>query len=150
MKYCKWHNTTSHDTNECKVLRQQIQLAFEQEKLKFEAPKRTMKIDKHPFATNMVDINKDKGLAKTKDLMSESDKGSGAGDPDAQISADEVKGKEPQDDTKRSSVPRRRVTSQMLLNKFQHDHERQQYREEETVTRSIGNVLSSFTAGKKG
>ena len=86
-------------------------MAFEQEKLKFEAPKRTMKIDKHPFATNMVDINKDKGLAKTKDLMSESDKGSGAGDPDAQISADEVKGKEPQDDAKRSSVPRRRVTS---------------------------------------
>jgi len=38
----------------------------------------------------------------------------------------------------------------MLLDKFQHDHERQQYREEETVTRSIGNVLSSFTAGKKG
>ena len=29
MKYCKWHNATSHDTNECKVFRQQIQLAFE-------------------------------------------------------------------------------------------------------------------------
>ena len=29
MKYCKWHNTTLHDTNECKVFRQQIQLAFE-------------------------------------------------------------------------------------------------------------------------
>ena len=24
MKYCKWHNATSHDTNECKVFRQQI------------------------------------------------------------------------------------------------------------------------------
>ena len=22
IKYCKWHNTTSHDTNECKVFRQ--------------------------------------------------------------------------------------------------------------------------------
>ena len=55
MKYCKWHNATSHDTNECKVFRQQIQLAFEQGKLKFETPKRTMKIDQHPFATNMVD-----------------------------------------------------------------------------------------------
>ena len=22
MKYCKWHNATSHDTNECKVFRQ--------------------------------------------------------------------------------------------------------------------------------
>jgi len=45
MKYCKWHNATSRDTNECKVFRQQIQLAFEQGKLKLEAPKRTMKID---------------------------------------------------------------------------------------------------------
>ena len=24
MKYYKWHNATSHDTNECKVFRQQI------------------------------------------------------------------------------------------------------------------------------
>ena len=29
MKYCKWHNATSHDTNECKVFRQQIQSAIE-------------------------------------------------------------------------------------------------------------------------
>ena len=28
MKYCKWHNVTSHDTNECKVFRQQIRLSF--------------------------------------------------------------------------------------------------------------------------
>ena len=58
MKYCKWHNATSHDTNECKVFHQQIQLAFEQGKLKFEAPERTMKIDHHPFSANMVDMNK--------------------------------------------------------------------------------------------
>ena len=24
MKYCKWHNATSHDTNECRVFCQQI------------------------------------------------------------------------------------------------------------------------------
>ena len=29
IKYCKWHNATSYDTNECKVFRQQIQMAFE-------------------------------------------------------------------------------------------------------------------------
>ena len=34
-------------------------------------------------------------------------------------------------DAERSSAPRRRVTSQMLLNKFQRDHERRQHREEE-------------------
>ena len=70
MKYCKWHNATSHDTNECKVFRQQIQLAFEQGKLKFETPKRTMKIDQHPFATNMVDVTKEKNPPQAKVLTS--------------------------------------------------------------------------------
>ena len=28
IKYCKWHNATSHNTNECKVFRQQIQSAI--------------------------------------------------------------------------------------------------------------------------
>ena len=131
MKYCKWHNATSHNTNECKVFRQQIQLAFEQGKLKFEAPKRTMKIDQHPFATNMVDMAKDKSLPQAKILTSSSAKRSGAVDPKAQIAADEVKGKGPMKDVGRSSAPRRRVTSQMLLNKFQRDRERRQRREEE-------------------
>jgi hypothetical protein len=66
MKYCKWHNAASHDTNECKLFRQQIQLAFEQGKLKFETPKRTMKIDQHQFATNMVDVAREKVLLKPK------------------------------------------------------------------------------------
>ena len=93
MKYCKWHNTTSHDTNECKVFRQQIQMAFKQGRLKFETPKKMMKIDRHPFATNMVDVAKDKGSPQAKILTSSSAKRSGAVDPKAQIAADEVKGK---------------------------------------------------------
>ena len=56
IKYCKWHNATSHDTNECKVSRQQIQSAIEQGRLKFETPKKPMKIDGHPFPANMVDV----------------------------------------------------------------------------------------------
>ena len=36
-----------------------------------------------------------------------------------------------QEEAERPLAPRRRVTSQMMLNKFQHDHERQQRREEE-------------------
>ena len=131
MKYCKWHNATSHDTNECKVFRQQIQLALEQGKLKFEAPKRTMKIDQHPFATNMVDMAKEKSRPQSKILTSSSAKKSGAVDPKAQITADEVKGKSLQKEAECSSASRRRVTSQMLLNKFQCDRERQQRREEE-------------------
>jgi hypothetical protein len=131
MKYCKRHNATSHDTNECKVFRQQIQLAFEQGKLKFETPKRTMKIDQHPFGTNMVDVARDKRPSQAKVLTSSSPKKSGAVDPKAQITADEVKGKGLQEEAEHPLAPHRHVTSQMLLNKFQHDRERRQYREEE-------------------
>ena len=74
MKYCKWHNATSHDTNECKVFRQQIQMAFEQGRLKFETPMKTMKIDGHPFTTNMVDVARDKGPSQAKILTSPSAK----------------------------------------------------------------------------
>ena len=87
IKYCKWHNATSHDTNECKVFRQQIKMAFEQGRLKFEAPKKTMKIDGHPFATNMVDVARDEGPSQAKILTSSSAKKSGAVDPKAQIAA---------------------------------------------------------------
>ena len=118
MKYCKWHNATSHNTNECKVFRQQIQMGFEQGKLKFEIPKKTMKIDGHPFTTNMVDVARDEGPSQAKILMLSSAKRSGAVDPKAQIAADEVKGKGLQEEVERSSTPRRRVTSQMLFNKF--------------------------------
>ena len=83
IKYCKWHNATSHDTNECKVFRQQIQMAFEHGMLKFEAPKKTMKIDGHPFATNMVDVATDEGSSQAKILTSSSAKKSRAVDPKA-------------------------------------------------------------------
>ena len=99
-------------------------MAFEQGKLKFETPKKMMKIDGHPFATNMVDVARDKGPSQAKILTSSSAKKSGAVDPKVQMAADEVKGKGPMRDAERSSAPHRRVTSQMLLNKFQRDHER--------------------------
>ena len=106
-------------------------MAFEQGKLKFETPKKTMKIDGHPFATNVVDVAKDKSSSQAKVLTSSSAKKSGAVDPRAQIEADEVKGKSSQVDAGQSSAPRIRVTSQILLNKFQRDRERRQRREEE-------------------
>ena len=106
-------------------------MAFEQGRLKFEAPKKTMKIDGHPFATNMVDVARDEGSSQAKILTSSSAKKSGAVDPKVQIAADEVKEKGPMKDVGHSSTPRRRVTSQMLLNKFQRDRERWQHKEEE-------------------
>ena len=77
-----------------------------------------MKIDQHPFATNMVDVTRDKDLPQAKILTSPSARKSRAVDPKAQIAADEVKGKGIQEEVERSLAPRRRVTSQMLLNKF--------------------------------
>jgi hypothetical protein len=106
-------------------------MAFEQRRLKFEAPKKLMKIDGHPFTTNMVDVDRDEGSPQAKILTPSSAKKSGAVDPKAQIVADEVKGNGPMKDAERSSAPRRHVTSQMLLNKFQRDRERRQRREEE-------------------
>jgi hypothetical protein len=90
IKYCKWH-ATSHSTNDCKIFRQQIQTAIEQGRLKFEIPKKPskpMRIDQHPFPTNMVEVN-----GKAKVLNSQSAKANGAIDPEVQISARKVKGK---------------------------------------------------------
>ena len=93
-------------------------MAFEQGRLKFETPKKTVKIDGHPFATNMVDVARDKCPSQAKVPTSSSAKKSRAVDPKTRIAADEVKGKGSQEDAGRSSVPHRCVTSQMLLNKF--------------------------------
>jgi hypothetical protein len=53
-KYCKWHHSMTHHTNECKVSRQQIQAEIEQGRLAFSrAP---MKIDHIPFPINVIKI----------------------------------------------------------------------------------------------
>ena len=121
MKYCKWHNATSHDTNECNIFRQQIQSAIEQGRLKFEVPTKPakpMKIDHHPFPTNMVDAGRN--ALQTKVLMSESAKKSGAMDPRNQACVEDVKGKRRVDDEGEGSErPCRPITSQFLLDKYQ-------------------------------
>ena len=99
------------------MFRQQIQSAIEQGRLKFETPKKPMKIDGHPFPANMVDVGKKGNALQTKMLTSQSAKETGAVDPKAHITANEDEGKEPQQ-KEESAVPKKKVTSQMLLNKF--------------------------------
>ncbi|XP_015697640.1 uncharacterized protein LOC107305228 [Oryza brachyantha] len=53
-KFCKWHNSVSHHTNDCQIFRRQIQMAVKQGRFKFEETKKPMKIDGHPFPVNMV------------------------------------------------------------------------------------------------
>ena len=88
-----------------------------------------MKIDGHPFPANMVDTGRKGNALQTKMLRSQSAKESGAVDPKAQIIADEAKGKGLQQ-VEGSAAPKKKVTFQILLNKFQRDQERRQYREE--------------------
>ncbi|KAK1694451.1 hypothetical protein QYE76_011148 [Lolium multiflorum] len=53
--YCKWHNTFTHTTNDCRVWRQQIQMAIENGRLIFN--QYAMKVDTHPFpAVNMIEF----------------------------------------------------------------------------------------------
>jgi hypothetical protein len=101
----------------------------QQGRLKFETPKKPIKIDRHPFPANMVDVGKKGNALQTKMLTSQSAKESSVVDPKAQITADEAKGKGSQQ-KEESAAPKKKVTYQMFLNKFQHDQERRQYREE--------------------
>jgi hypothetical protein len=68
-RFCKFHNTTSHSTNECRIFRQHIQRAIQQGRLKFDTPQK-MKVDDNPFPgdQNLVDARLLQG--KTKVLTS--------------------------------------------------------------------------------
>ena len=125
-KFCKFHNATSHSTNECRLFWQHIQMAIQQGRLKFDTP-RKMKVDDNPFPRdqNMVDARLLKG--KTKVLTSTRAKESGTIDPKMQISADEYieikrhcdqqKSRYKQGETSRDRAIRPCVTSRILLNK---------------------------------
>ena len=90
IKYCKWHNATSHSTNECKVFRQQLQSAIESGRIKFDGSniQKSMKIDQHPFPANMLDAK-----GKTKVLTSKVAEKNASVDPQHQVTTDDAKGK---------------------------------------------------------
>jgi hypothetical protein len=120
MKYCKWHNATSHDTNNCKILKQQIQSAMDQGNLKFEIPAKVenpMKIDQHPFSTNAIEVSS-KDTSHIKLLMLESTQNKGVVDLKVQATAADTKRKGlllEEEDMKQHGP----VTSETLINKFQ-------------------------------
>jgi hypothetical protein len=68
----------------------EIQLAIEQGRIKFENPAKPMKIDGHPFPTNMVEVSDTSNKGKAKVLTFEWAEQSRAVDPKLQISADEL------------------------------------------------------------
>jgi hypothetical protein len=87
-----------------------------------------MKIDQHPFPTNTVEVSS-KDTSRVKLLASDSAQNKGVVDPKVQVTTADVKGKglllEEGD-----SKPRRPVTSQMLINKFQRQQEKAKEKEE--------------------
>ena len=66
-------------------------MAIEQGRLKFETPKKLMKIEGHPFPANMVDVGKKGNTLQTKMLTSQSAKEFGVIHPKAQITTDKAK-----------------------------------------------------------
>ena len=58
--YCKFHNSSSHATNDCNVFRQQVQSAINEGRLAFPE----MKIDKAPFPVHTIDLNNTKVLIR--------------------------------------------------------------------------------------
>ena len=110
-----------------------IQRAIQQGRLKFDTPQK-MKVDDNPYPgdQNMVDARLIKG--KTKALTSTKSKEAGTVDPKMQISADEYKEIKRRHDeqkcryeqggTSKAGTTRPRVTSQILLNKWQRQKEK--------------------------
>jgi hypothetical protein len=65
--YCKWHNSFTHSTGDCKELRRQIQLAIEQGRLIL--GQYAMKVDTQPFLNvNMVE-GYDRSTCRQLDFM---------------------------------------------------------------------------------
>ena len=60
-RYCKYHNSNSHNTNDCKVFRDIIQQAINKGKIGMEKAKGGMGIKGHPFPANMVASSFPKG-----------------------------------------------------------------------------------------
>jgi hypothetical protein len=87
-----------------------------------------MKIDQHPFPTSTVEVSS-KDTSRVKLLTFDSAQNKGVVDSKVEVTAADVKGKGlllEEGELK----PRRFVTSQMLINKFQHRQEKARGREE--------------------
>ena len=97
----------------------EFQSAIEAGKIKFDVPEKLMKIDGHPFPTNMVEVVDHDANTGPKLRTSEWAKHSGAMDPKARVSANRLGGQGRYEQGEGSKKPPRRVMSQMLINKYQ-------------------------------
>jgi hypothetical protein len=150
-RYCGFHESNSHSINDCRVFRMRIQRAIQEGHLKFD---NKMKLDGHPFPQNMIGFSvnmvtaEEKG--KVKVLTSARAKQDGAVDPARQVTLEQVHGEAPRvlkshTEVGESSRAKPRVTTRILLNKWQRQlekecyqkrrHEEERHRSEEEARR---------------
>jgi hypothetical protein len=133
-RYCGFHDRNSHSINECRVFRMRIQKAIQEGHLKFD---NKMKLDGNPFPQNMIGFSvnmvtaEEKG--KVKVLTSARAKQDGSVDPARQVTVEQIHKGEPrilksQIEVGESSKPR--VTSRILLNKWQCQQEKERYQKQ--------------------
>jgi hypothetical protein len=127
---CGFHDRNSHSINDCRVFRMRIQKAIQEGHLKFD---NKMKLDGHPFPQNMVGFSvnmvttEEKG--KVKVLTSARAKQDGSADPARQVTVEQVHKEAPrilksQIEVGESSRAKPRVTTLILLNKWQRQQEK--------------------------
>jgi hypothetical protein len=132
-RYCGFHDRNSHSINDCRVIRMRIQKAIQEGHLKFE---NKMKLDGHPFPQNMVDFSvnmvtaEEKG--KVKVLTSARARHDGA---ERQVTLEQVHGEAPHVlkshiEIGESSKAKPRVTTCILLNKWQRQMEKERYQKQ--------------------
>jgi hypothetical protein len=133
-RYCGFHDRNSHSINECRVFRARIQKAIQEGHLMFD---NKMKLDGNPFpqnmigfSINMVNVVEPKEKEKVKVLTSGKAKQDDSVDPARQVTLEQIHKKESrfpnsQIEVGESSKPR--VTSRILLNKWQRQQENERY-----------------------
>jgi hypothetical protein len=132
-RYCGFHDRNSHSINDCRVFRMRIQRAIQEGHLKFD---NKMKLDGHPFPQNMtsffVNMVTAEEKGKVKVWTSARERQDGAVDPERQVTLEQVHGEAPHVlkshiEIGESSRAKPRVTTRILLNKWQRQLEKERY-----------------------
>jgi hypothetical protein len=135
-RYCGFHDRNSHSIIDCRVFRMRIQKAIQEGDLKFD---NKMKLDGHPFPQNMVSFSvnmvtaEEKGKVKVLTLARA--KQDGSVDPTRQVTVEQVHREAPrilksQVEVGESSMSKPRVTTRILLNKWQRQQEKERYQKQ--------------------
>jgi hypothetical protein len=131
-RYCGFHDRNSHSINECRVFRMRIQKAIQEGHLKFD---NKMKLDGYPFPQNMIGfsvnmVNAVEERGKVKVLTLAKAKQVGSVDPARQVTFEQIHKEEPHFMKSQIEVgesSKTRVTSRVLLNKWQRHQEKERY-----------------------